>query len=302
MEFDAGVGVTNHYLYQDWLVLGVTDGSGNVLESYTHGADLSGGVGGGAGGIGGILGSVQAGDAIFCHYDSNGNIVQVSSSNQTQLAKYTYSPFGEVLLKEGAYDSRFQFSTKEYDELTALNYYGYRFYSFSLGRWLSRDPKGEYAGVNIYLYIANNPIGFLDYLGLEEVTISHWLTGDYAIVSYDIVQDTCDNGGGVYIENLQFVKTPDEMGIDITDVFQFLSWKVVGLMDLDSSVSSQTLSTDSEVCYLGAAMAEGHKVTKKVSIIVTTEITWAYVGDWIGYKETSEASGTISIEGECCCD
>ena len=42
VEFDAGVGVTNRYLYQDWLVLAVTDGAGNVLETYTHGADLSG--------------------------------------------------------------------------------------------------------------------------------------------------------------------------------------------------------------------------------------------------------------------
>lgn len=36
-------------------MLAVTDGEGNVLETYTHGADLSGSVGGGAGGIGGIL-------------------------------------------------------------------------------------------------------------------------------------------------------------------------------------------------------------------------------------------------------
>ena len=46
------MGVGNRNLYQDWLVLAVTDGDGNVLETYTHGADLSGQVGGGAGGIG----------------------------------------------------------------------------------------------------------------------------------------------------------------------------------------------------------------------------------------------------------
>ncbi|MDR0993723.1 MAG: RHS repeat-associated core domain-containing protein, partial [Verrucomicrobiota bacterium] len=58
-------------------------------------------------------------------------------------ASYTYSPFGEVLLKEGPFDSRYQFSTKEYDEPTAMNYYGYRFYNPELGRWINRDPRTE---------------------------------------------------------------------------------------------------------------------------------------------------------------
>ena len=74
-------------------MLAVTDGAGNVLDTYTHGSDLSGQVGGGAGGIGGILASTQASRPAYYHVDFNGNIVQVSASNQTQLAKYTYSPW-----------------------------------------------------------------------------------------------------------------------------------------------------------------------------------------------------------------
>ena len=147
-------------------MLAVTDGDGNVLETYTHGADLSGQVGGGAGGIGGILASTQAGGAAHYHYDFNGNVVNVSSSNQTQLAKYTYGPFGEVLLKDGSFDSRYQFSTKEYDLSTGLNYYGYRFYSPGLGRWVNRDPIGETGGVNIYCFSMGNPISNYDYIGL----------------------------------------------------------------------------------------------------------------------------------------
>ena len=143
-------GSTNRYFYQGWLVLTVTDGEGNVLETYTNGADLSGRVGGGAGGIGGILASTQAGGAVYYHYDFNVNIVQVSSNNQTQLAKYTYSPFGEVMLKEGAFTPRYQFSTKEYDALSKLNYYGYRYYGPQMGRWINRDRIRERGGINLY--------------------------------------------------------------------------------------------------------------------------------------------------------
>ncbi|MDR0993538.1 MAG: RHS repeat-associated core domain-containing protein, partial [Verrucomicrobiota bacterium] len=93
----------------------------------------------------GLLSSTREAEAVFYHYDFNGNIVQISSSQQIPLASYTYSPFGEVLLKEGPFDSRYQFSTKEYDEPTAMNYYGYRFYNPELGRWINRDPLGDEA-------------------------------------------------------------------------------------------------------------------------------------------------------------
>ena len=134
-------------------------------------ADLSGQVGGGAGGIGGILASTQASAPAYYHYDFNGNVVQVSSSNQTQLAKYTYSPFGEVLLKDGAFTSRYQFSSKEYDASTGLNYYGYRFYSPELGRWVSRDPIREAERfidlMNLYRFGMGDPMNKVDALGLQ---------------------------------------------------------------------------------------------------------------------------------------
>ena len=157
--------ITNCYIYRDWLVMGVRDGAGNVLETYTHGIDLSGQVGGSAGGIGSILASTRADGTANYHYDFNGNVVQVSGSNQAQLAKYTYSAFGEILLKDGAFDSRYQFSTKEYDISVGLNYYGYRFYDSTSGRWINRDPFYESAGMNLYSFTANSPLTFVDPLG-----------------------------------------------------------------------------------------------------------------------------------------
>ncbi len=182
-----GTAVTNRYIYKDWLVLAITDGSGALLETYTHGADLSGEVGGEAGGIGGILASTQSGGAAFYAYDFNGNIIQVSAADQTQLAKHTYFPSGDVFLKEGLFDSLYQFSTKELDDPTGLTYYGYRHYASSLGRWISPDPLSDYAfSAHIvhhawnrhrselfkaslelrYVFISNKPLSRLDPMGL----------------------------------------------------------------------------------------------------------------------------------------
>ncbi len=162
-----GTALTNRYIYKDWLVLAITDGGGNILETYTHGADLSGAVGGSAGGIGGILASTQAGGTAIYHCDFNGNIVNVSSSRQSLQASYTYSVFGEVLKKKGTFHSRYQFASKEYDAASGLNYYGYRLYASETGRWLSRDPLEEDGGENLFAFCGNEPVNKADFLGLD---------------------------------------------------------------------------------------------------------------------------------------
>ena len=173
-----GTAVTNRYIYKDWLVLAITDGSGAPLETYTHGADLSGHVGGKAGGVGGILASTQPSSAAIYHCDFNGNIVNVASSNQSLQASFTYSVFGEVLHNEGTFSSLYQFSSKEYDVAAGLIYYGYRFFSASLARWLNRDPIGESNDLALYCFVHNTPPNLVDTKGLEWWKPSSWGNAD----------------------------------------------------------------------------------------------------------------------------
>lgn len=167
-------GETNRYLYSSprmgsgWLVLAVADGDNEIIEVYTHGPDLSSALGG-AGGIGGILSVYSPSSSIpyAYHYDANGNVVRLTDTNQAVAASYEYSPFGEVLVSGGSVKARYQFSTKEYDESVGLNYYGYRYYSTALGRWLNRDPIGENGGLNVYGFVLNCPNLRYDPLGLS---------------------------------------------------------------------------------------------------------------------------------------
>jgi RHS repeat-associated protein len=54
------------------------------------------------------------------------------------------------------------------DDDTGLIRFGYRDYAPTTGRWTARDPIGFAGGdTNLYGYVTNNPIIFIDVLGLE---------------------------------------------------------------------------------------------------------------------------------------
>jgi RHS repeat-associated protein len=68
-----------------------------------------------------------------------------------------------------ANNNPFRFSSKYLDDSLGWYYYGYRYYSPELGRWLNRDPVGERGGMNLYGFAANTPIGTVDFIGLAPV-------------------------------------------------------------------------------------------------------------------------------------
>lgn len=52
-------------------------------------------------------------------------------------------------------------------------YYGYRFYDPETGRWPSRDPIQEGGGVNLYGFVFNMPLSWIDRLGLLTISVNH---------------------------------------------------------------------------------------------------------------------------------
>ena len=141
-----------------------------VVRTYTWGLDIRESSQG-AGGVAGLL-MVNAGSGgiHFPAYDLNGNVMGlVKAANGTISTRYEYGPFGEVFCSVGelAGENPFQFSTKYTDFETDLVYYGYRYYSPDLGRWISRDPIEEQGGFNLYAFVNNDPVNKFDILGLK---------------------------------------------------------------------------------------------------------------------------------------
>ena len=149
------------FLYDGWNLIYEREIAGAVTNEtyYYWGKDLSGTLQG-AGGVGGFLYLKRNGTIYILHRDANGNIVRYTDAAGNVVVSYTYGAFGNTLSAIGALADvfRFRFSTKYYDPETGLYYYGYRFYSPSLMRWLNRDPIEEAGGNNLYAFCANNPM------------------------------------------------------------------------------------------------------------------------------------------------
>jgi insecticidal toxin complex protein TccC len=47
-----------------------------------------------------------------------------------------------------------------------MYYYGFRFYDPGLQRWINRDPIGEMGGLNLYGFVGNSPLIYVDPYGL----------------------------------------------------------------------------------------------------------------------------------------
>jgi RHS repeat-associated protein len=101
-------------------------------------------------------------------------VTYLANSSGGTDAAYRYDPFGRWLAQTGPYASAnvMRFSSKPWiahngSNTDGLYYYGYRLYDPLTQRWLNRDPIGERGGINLYAFVANNPINAYDPLGLR---------------------------------------------------------------------------------------------------------------------------------------
>jgi RHS repeat-associated protein len=79
---------------------------------------------------------------------------------------YTYEPFGAASATGQSNTNPYQYTGRENDG-TGLDYYRARYYSPARQRFISEDPI-QFAGgdVNLYAYVANNPVNGTDPTGL----------------------------------------------------------------------------------------------------------------------------------------
>ncbi len=87
---------------------------------------------------------------------------------------YIYYVLRKVFYSDPNYSYRY--TARRFDNETRLYYYRARYYDVNWGRFLQPDPAGYGDGLNLYAYVGNSPLSFVDPSGLIRDTASSHLS------------------------------------------------------------------------------------------------------------------------------
>jgi len=110
--------------------------------------------------------------------DANFNVTTLVDPSGDAVERYLYSPYGTPIIYDASWSSTrpsslytnpYLYTGREYDPESGLYHYRNRYYDPALGAFVCRDPiKYRARDLNLYRYVRNNPIGFIDALGWRE--------------------------------------------------------------------------------------------------------------------------------------
>src|SRR5919106_100716 len=105
--------------------------------------------------------------------DALGSTIALTADTRAVLTEYTYDPFGATSASGEASANPFQYTGREHDGATGLYYYRTRYYSPELHRFIAEDRlEIEPWETNLYAYVGNDPVGFVDPYGQHSVAIA----------------------------------------------------------------------------------------------------------------------------------
>ncbi|MEW6027695.1 MAG: RHS repeat-associated core domain-containing protein [Planctomycetota bacterium] len=152
-------GATTTFIHDGDQVITEYDGSGALARKFIYGP-----------GIDEPITMIAGDNQHYYHADALGSVVALSNSSGTVAETYRYSVYGEVR-SVGVLGNPYSYTGRPFDTETGLYYYRARYYDAGLRRFLQPDPIGYMGGMNLYAYVGNSPVNWVDPLGLWTVQI-----------------------------------------------------------------------------------------------------------------------------------
>ena len=149
-------GITTNYVYENGKLLREVTGSEKI--DFVYGSD-------------GIIGFRTGNKNYLYRKNVFGDVTEIYSDNGTLVGKYSYTAFGECIVKvnEGgiAEKNPIRYRGYYYDEETSLYYLKSRYYDPITGRFITIDDISyidpeTINGLNLYAYCGNNPVMNVD--------------------------------------------------------------------------------------------------------------------------------------------
>ncbi len=142
---------TSIFAYDGANLIEETNTSGTVVARYSQGLNTDE-----------PLGMVRSGATSYYEVDGLDSVTSLSSAVGAVSQAYTFDSFGKLTASSGSVTNPFQYTAREPDSETGLDYYRARYYDPNIGRFLTEDPMGFTGGENFYKYAVNNPINLRD--------------------------------------------------------------------------------------------------------------------------------------------
>ncbi|MBH5320946.1 RHS repeat-associated core domain-containing protein [Paenibacillus sp. GSMTC-2017] len=157
-------GVTNRYYYDENQLLlaeATVSSHGESQMNYMYIHDLNGQ----------LIGrhDVAAGKMKYYQLNGHGDVVAVVDELGNKLNEYRYDVWGLPLEERETVPNILKYSGEYWDKTTKLQYLRARWYDPSMGRFINEDTyEGEIREpltLNLYTYVANNPLVYIDPTG-----------------------------------------------------------------------------------------------------------------------------------------
>ena len=143
-----------------------TNQTGQILAEYVYLGDQ-------------LLSIIKPGELVYYYHNDHLGTPQVLTDDSQVIAwKAVYTPFGGAVTSIATVENPFRFPGQYYDPETGLHYNYFRYYNPQTGRYITPDPIGLEGGINLFVYVAANPLRWIDPFGL--VT---WPTGYHVTIS-----------------------------------------------------------------------------------------------------------------------
>lgn len=162
------VETTTNYYYCGNQVIEERDSSNVVQATYLFGISVDD-----------VLQMQRGSNTYYYHKNHLGSVVALTNANGNLVERYEYDPYGQPtvfdatdnVLNQSAIGNAILFTSRDYDYETGLYYYRFRTMHPGLGRFMQQDPMMFVNGLNMYNYVWNNPLYFIDPWGLFEIKI-----------------------------------------------------------------------------------------------------------------------------------
>jgi len=147
-------GVKTYFIYDGDMEIEERSPTGALIADYVHGDDIDE-----------WLTMSRGGNTYFYLRDGLGSITDILDVNGNVVESYDYDVYGQPSATS-TIGNPFYFTGRRLDSESSLYYYRNRMYDQLIGRFLQRDPIGYYDSVNLFEYVGNSPVNWVDSWGL----------------------------------------------------------------------------------------------------------------------------------------